>query len=1800
MKPVRSTRTIRWLLSCASLAFVILGPGAPTAKSIGILSVSPTSGLVSSGFVGGPFSPPSQVYVLTNRGNTTLSWAATKSQTWVTLSATNGTLASHATTSVTVSINSNANALAVGNYSPTVTFTNRTNNNGTTSRLVTLTVNAIPAPSGLTATTISTNQINLSWTDNSSNETTFRIERAPDNAGSPGTYTEIATVTSNVTTYGDTSLSPNATYWYRVRAHNAASDSPYSNQSSTTTLPLPPSNLTAAAVSTNQIHLAWTGDSAGEAGFLIERAPDSAGSPGPWTQIATAGTNVTTYNDSGLSPNTTYWYRVRAYNAGGNSGYSNQANAITLSPLGLTATAASATQVNLSWSDASTNEDGFKIERSIDGTNFTQIAQVLPNTTTYRDTGAWPGTTYFYGVQAYNTSGDSGISGIASAGTPALCDASVVACGWNGYGQTAVPTNLSGVVAVSAGMEDSFALRSDGTVLGWGDNSYGILTPPAGLTGVVAVSANVASTLALKSDGTMVMWGFEWDQLPNVTGVVAIANGWQHSLALLSDGIVIGWGLNESGQITIPTNLAGVVAIAAGGYHSLALRSDGTVVGWGDGASGLATPPTNLTGVVAIAAGGHHSLALLSDGTVVSWGDNTYGQATPPAGLTGVRAISAGWQHSLALMSDGTVIGWGDDSNGQISPPDGLTGVTAISAGYLHSLAATCGPIAPAGLAATAISYTEIDLTWLDESGNETGFAVERALDNAGIPGTWSQVGSVGAGVTTYRDLGVSSGTKYWYRVRSYDGNGGSPYSNQASATTPCATQDMTTIVTQPVSQVVCVSNSATFTVIATGNALTYQWRKNGVNLSDAGSISGAHTPTLTVSNAVSDGIICGTVMGTDSAGDIFGGVVAGRSYTYQASGCVSYASGAYSDPNGMRSTNGCFAFRIPGIIGGYPNYTCPGLTNWSLIGEVDGNCIQLGEDGCFVAPATGGLTLYCNDQLNLFGDNGGSWNVCVDSEANYDVIITGTCGTEISSGAVLSVNSTPGCMALGVTSLSDYGYTIDSNVVVMGSASASAGVAGVTVNSVMATSANGFANWAATASGLIVGTNTLIVIATDQAVPPNSLTNIWHVIYAAGSYDGNGDGLPDAWQMQYFGCVTCPQAAPGADPDGDGFTNLQEFEAGTNPTLPSPTAPSNLAATAVATNQINLSWSDNSTNESGFLIERAPDNGGSPGTWVQIASVGMNITSYSDMGLAVSTRYWYRVRAYNANGDSVYSNVTNATTSGAFDSWISPAGGKWEAAGSWSLGVPPSVFLLGVLITNDNTKTVTIDATTVSNFPSTMTISNLTVAAPSGVTNTLLLSTAGNTNRLHVLRGISLGSGGLLDVENSSLQVDSLPTPGPAVGAAIDGTLLFQNGGLITFSSRELQSGGRLAVGNVATGQMMVAAGTVNAGTLDIGNAAGSLGTLTISGVATVRCSSLVIGPVTNATGTVWMTGGELTATNGGKQNTSYVGNGGMGQMTVSNGMVLSGQLLVGTGLGSHGTLTVAGGSVTISSTLNIGSSTATGAVWVTGGRLVATNGPTLVGASGAGQLTVTAGYLQALSMAVGQFPGAVASLTISGGTATVWSSLVVGNCGTTASGQVTVASGGSLFVTNATHTAFLDVRNGTLVVNNGGVLVADNIIATNGCGRIIRSTGGTIVATTLVLDPSLSAVGGGIPNGWKQQYGFDPFDPTVDNADPDGDGFTNLQEYLAGTDPTNSASVFCITSLAATGNDLLVSWKTGIGRTNALQATAGDGSGSYNTNNFTDIFTVTNTVGSVTNYLDPGAATNFPSRFYRVRLVP
>jgi len=197
------------------------------------------------------------------------------------------------------------------------------------------------APTGLTANTISSSQINLSWTAPSNNGgsaiTGYKIAQST-NGGSTWS-TLVANTGASSTTYSNTGLTAGTTYTYRVSAINSVGTStPSVTASATTTsntnltVPQPPTGLTSSVVSSSQIHLSWTAPSnnGGSAitGYKIERSSNGGTNWG--TLISNSGSTGTTYSNTGLAANTTYTYRVSTINSVGTSTVSNTASATTL------------------------------------------------------------------------------------------------------------------------------------------------------------------------------------------------------------------------------------------------------------------------------------------------------------------------------------------------------------------------------------------------------------------------------------------------------------------------------------------------------------------------------------------------------------------------------------------------------------------------------------------------------------------------------------------------------------------------------------------------------------------------------------------------------------------------------------------------------------------------------------------------------------------------------------------------------------------------------------------------------------------------------------------------------------------------------------------------------------------------------------------------------------------------------------------------------------------------------------------------------------------------------------------------------------------------------------------------------------------------------------------------------------------------------------------------------------------------------------------------------------------------------
>jgi autotransporter-associated beta strand protein len=315
-----------------------------------------------------------------------------------------------------------------------------------TATVVVTPANTPAAPSGLSAAAVSSAQINLAWTDNATNETGFKILRR---TGVSGSYTQIATVGANVTTFTNTGLTAATAYYYRVCATNAAGESALGNEAGAVTFEVPPtapSALTTTTMATNRIDLSWTDNANNETGFIIAR---KTGAGGIYTQIATVGSNVTSFIDTnGLLANTVYYYRVAATNISGLSPFSAEALGTTVLPpppavpTNLRAVAVSGSQIGLTWTDSATNEAGFKLQRKIGaGGTYAQVATFAANTTNYLDFGLEASTAYFYRLSATNAGGDSAFSNQTNATTFAV--GTVTMDGNDGFGSTSFNTALN-------------------------------------------------------------------------------------------------------------------------------------------------------------------------------------------------------------------------------------------------------------------------------------------------------------------------------------------------------------------------------------------------------------------------------------------------------------------------------------------------------------------------------------------------------------------------------------------------------------------------------------------------------------------------------------------------------------------------------------------------------------------------------------------------------------------------------------------------------------------------------------------------------------------------------------------------------------------------------------------------------------------------------------------------------------------------------------------------------------------------------------------------------------------------------------------------------------------------------------------------------------------------------------------------------------------------------------------------------------------------------------------------------------
>jgi uncharacterized protein (TIGR02145 family) len=294
------------------------------------------------------------------------------------------------------------------------------------------TTNVVPiAPSNLTGEVISPSQINLSWIDNSTNETGFKIERK----SGIGNYTTIGTVGTEISSYQDNGLTPSTTYTYRVYSFNATGNSlTYSNEINITTSNLPTLSTRAISSVTSSTSVSGGEVTSDGGAQIFVRGVCWSTNPNPTVTLSTktsngTGTGFFSSNISGLSASTIYYVRAYATNSAGTA-YGNEVSFITLQDLtAINVAGPNVTDVDGNVYQSVTNCGQTWTQRNLDVSKYsdgTLIPQVTdPNQWANLTTGAWcyynndPANGAIYG-KLYNWYAVAGIYNTSSYTNPSL------------------------------------------------------------------------------------------------------------------------------------------------------------------------------------------------------------------------------------------------------------------------------------------------------------------------------------------------------------------------------------------------------------------------------------------------------------------------------------------------------------------------------------------------------------------------------------------------------------------------------------------------------------------------------------------------------------------------------------------------------------------------------------------------------------------------------------------------------------------------------------------------------------------------------------------------------------------------------------------------------------------------------------------------------------------------------------------------------------------------------------------------------------------------------------------------------------------------------------------------------------------------------------------------------------------------------------------------------------------------------------------------------------------------------------
>jgi Zn-dependent metalloprotease len=1138
------------------------------------------------------------------------------------------------------------------------------------------------SPTNLTAIATTSTSVSLTWVDRTTNENGFVLERSPSfNSG----FTVVAVLGANTTSYSDHGLATSSIYYYRVKATFTDYTSSYSNLASVAlgVQPITMSNTTISACNGVFLDPGGLGEYANNLSVTMRINPSEVGkkvkvsfssfSLNSFDYLFVYDGDVLSSNLIGAYTGSTLPPDMNALNPSGalsfvfnsngeNTGIGWQANVtcelLPMPPTNLTATTFSTTQINLTWTDNSTNETAIVIERKSATSQFRNVATLSPNATSYSDQALATDNTYSYRIRVLVGTTYSSYSNIASAsvgnpplimqaGTFQLCSSIFLDPGGHGnygnnqsYVMRVNPSEAGKKIKVSF---TSFNLETDYDylIIYDGDNT------PANLIGRFTGSTIPPEITATNSTGGLTFEFF--------SDFIVVGTGWSANLACVivpsppsnliatvasSTQINLVWQDNSFDETAMilerkgsspnaPFSTIATLAANTSSYSDQGLLTDERYYYRvrafnGTAHSAYSNIADALLGTMPLVmqSGTFQACAstFLDPGGSGDYGTYQYVSMRINPAQAG-KKVKVSFSSFSLNSNDYLAIYDGDTFTenligiyrGTTLPPDinaskstgGLTFIFSseylTNSGWRATLSCETPPNPPSGLTATVASATQINLTWMDNSSDETGFAIDRRPWSA-PSAPFVRVATVASNVAFYADQSLMTDERYYYRVRALKGTTYSLYSNTIDAvlgTLPVVMQNGT----------YTLCNSVFLDPGGRGDYSVFQYLSTKINPTQVGkklkisfssfSLSPGDFLSIYDGEAFSQNLI-GTFRGTTLPPDI---------NAWNPTGSLSFIFSSSRQTNsGWHATLSCETIPVG------PTDLTATIASASRISlawtdnslDETGFAVERRRESYPITGFTRVATLGAN--VITYSDD----NLANNERYHYRV--------RALIGSTYSNPSNAASATLGATPIILQAATVQACAATFLDPGGLDNYSGYHSIQMRINPAQTGKKLKVSFSSFNLNTSDVLMVYDGDPLNENLI----------GSYSGS-TLPPEINALNVTGGLTFYFSSSGLPSAGwQAILSCVDL----------PNAPSNLAGVAISTTQINLNWQDNSTNETGVVIERRSSQ---PNTrFASIASLPPNSTSYSDQGLVTNQRYYYRVKVLNGTVYSTYSNIAD------------------------------------------------------------------------------------------------------------------------------------------------------------------------------------------------------------------------------------------------------------------------------------------------------------------------------------------------------------------------------------------------------------------------------------------------------------------------------------------------------------------------------------------------------------------------------